>query len=93
MLKIKDWAVDADNCCYIVGKLKQRKTKDGNMEDYIVNPKYYSSLSLVFSYIVEVEKRSIVAENELDLKELASRFEETNNEFRELFRAAMGGDS
>ena len=90
MLKIKDWVIDADNCCYIVGKQKQRKNKDGNDENYIARPKYYSKLSQAFEYILDAEKRDIVGGSELGLKEALLQFEKANNEFRELFRQATG---
>lgn len=88
MLKIKDWAVDADNTCYIVGKLKTRTNKAGEEEEVISSPKYFGTLAGSLSYILNAEKRSIVAEEDLSLGELISKLNRADEEFRELFRQA-----
>ena len=64
MIKIADWAIDADDRCYIVGKLKTKKvkSKDGEekTEEYVANPRYYKTLKNAFDGIFEAESRNII---------------------------------
>ena len=89
MVRLGDWAIDADDRCYIVGKLKTRNTKEGGTEDYISNPRYYGSLSSAFSAILMAEKRAVVAKYDQDLGELIIRLDEVDYKFKELFSQAF----
>lgn len=85
MLRIKDWGIDADNYCYIVGKIKTRKNKDGQAEEYIANPKYLGSLEEACEAIIEAERKNIVKENELTVASLKNSLDKMSAEFKELF--------
>lgn len=93
MIHIKDWVIDADERCYIVGKLKTRATreKDGT-EEFIHNAKYYTTLSAAFEGILEAERRNIVRDNEMTLTEALSRMNDMQSEFRDLWRAETWRD-
>lgn len=94
MIHIKDWVIDADNCCYIVGKLKTRevKGKDGTKktEEFIPDAKYYTSLCAACDGILEAERRNIVRDGEMTLTEAVQRMERMQEEFRSLFWKLRG---
>lgn len=89
MIKIADWAIDADDRCYIVGKLKTKKakSKDGEekTEEYIANPKYYTTLKNACDGILEAESRNIVRDGEMSLTEAIYRIEQKKAELDEFF--------
>lgn len=93
MIHIKDWVIDADERCYIVGKLKTRKIKDkdGNekTESFISNARYYSSLRTAFNGVLESERRNVVQDNELTLAEAVLRMTQMQDEFCALFRSIL----
>lgn len=89
MIRIADWVIDADDRCYIVGKLKTRKvkTKDGTelFEDYIANPRYYTTLKNACDGILEAENRNIIRDGEMTLTEAIYRIEQKKAELDEFF--------
>ena len=89
MIKIADWVIDADDRCYIVGKLKARKvkTKDGTelFEDYIASPKYYTTLKNACDGILEAESRNIIRDGEMSLTEAIYRIEQKKAELDKFF--------
>ena len=89
MIKIADWVIDADDRCYIVGKLKTRKvkTKDGTelFENYIASPRYYTTLKNACDGILEAESRNIIRDGEMSLTEAIYRIEHRKEEFEKLF--------
>ena len=89
MLKIKGYAIDADSYGYVVGELKTRKTKDGDTQEYISNPKYYGKLEDAFKAIVDAEHRRIIAENDQKLDDFLAKIKEANKELADLFRMAV----
>ena len=91
MLRIKDWGIDADNYCYIVGKIKVRNTKEGRTEEYLANPKYFKTLEEACEAILEAERKNIVKENELAVASLKKSLADMNAEFKELF-GGLDGD-
>lgn len=90
MIHIQDWVIDADERCYIVGKLKTRKVKDKDgskkTEDFVSNARYYCTLSSAFEGILEAERRNIVQESEMTLTEAIFSIKQMQEEFRSLFR-------
>lgn len=84
MIHIKDWVIDADDRCYTVGRLRTRKVKgkDGTekTEDFVANPRYYTSLCAACEGIIETEMRTIVHDNEMTLTEAVERMEELHKE-------------
>lgn len=85
MLKIKGWVVDADDKCYIVGRLKTRKNKDGGEEEYIAAPRYYGTLAHALNAILESERRAVLAEGEHTVASLRRALEKTDTELMALF--------
>lgn len=85
MLLIEGWAIDADERCYIVGRLKTRTTKDGTTEQYIHNPRYFTRLSDALNGILEAEKRRVVKENELTVGELLAAVKDIDRRFHARF--------
>ena len=92
MLKIKNYAIDADGYCYIIGELKTRKTKSGEMQEYIYNPKYYGKLEDAFKAILDAEHRKTLVDNEGELKDFLANIKAINKEFCELFKKAVCAD-
>lgn len=93
MLRIKEWGIDADNYCYIVGKVKTRNTKDGKVEEYVANPKYLGTLQEAFEAILEAERKNIVRVNELTVTSLKKHLADMSEEFKELFVGVKDGDN
>lgn len=89
MIKIFDWVIDADSRCYIVGKLKQRTTKEGKTEEYVADPKYYSTLTMAFDSIREAERRNIVKEGNLIIEEAVRLIRESEKRLSEVFEAVL----
>lgn len=90
MIKIADWVIDADDRCYIVGKLKTRKvkTKDGTelFEDYIASPRYYTTLKNACDGILESESRNIIHDGEMTLTEALRRIDQRKADLEKLFK-------
>lgn len=88
MIHIKDWVIDADERCYTVGKLKTKTVKVKGVEkteEYIANPRYYTSLCRACEGILEAERKSIIRDNEMNLTDAIQRLEKVQEEFRKLF--------
>ncbi len=90
MLNIEGWAIDADERCYIVGRLKTRTTKDGNTERYIHNPRYFTRLSDALNGILESEKRRVVQDKDLTIGELLAAVQEIDRRFTVRFKEMEG---
>lgn len=88
MLKIKEWVVDADDKCYIVGRMKLRKNKEGEEEEYIAAPRYYGTLSVALNAILESERRAVLAEGEHTVTSLRRALERTDAKLMALFGGA-----
>lgn len=92
MLKVEGWVIDADERCYIAGRLKTRTKKDGETEEYIHNPKYYTSLAHAVEAIVETERRAIVQKRDWRLPELMAAIRESDNRFWRWFELFERGE-
>lgn len=92
MLRIDGWVIDADERCYIVGKPKTRSTKDGGVEEYIHNPKYYTDLAGALAAIVVAEKRKVVHEHGLTAESLLDKLREADERIRRAFEKALEGE-
>ena len=82
MLKIYDYGIDADAFGYVMGKIATRKTKDGELEEYITRPKYYRSLSAACEGVFKAEVRKVIHEEEMTLNSLVERIDAMHKEFR-----------
>ena len=92
MLRIDGWVIDADERCYIVGKPKTRSTKDGGVEEYIHNPKYYTDLAGALAAIVAAERRKVLHEHDLTSGALLVKLREADERIRREFKKALEGE-
>lgn len=92
MLRVNDWAVDADDRCYVVGKLKTRKNKDGAAEEYIAAPRYFSTMGQALSAILESERRTLLADGEYTIASLQSALEKSDRELMALLGGATNAE-
>lgn len=72
MIKVIDnWVLDADSHQYIIGKLGKYKNKKTNeMEEYIQDPSYYTSICDALCALTRRYERDAVKESNGDLKTL-----------------------
>lgn len=89
MIRINEWAIDADNRCYITGKPKQRTTKEGKVEEYIADARYYTSLPAALNGIREAERRSLVQTQDMSVQEAIERIRELDKCMSELFEKVV----
>lgn len=92
MLKVEGWVIDADERCYITGKLRTRTKKDGEVEEYIHNPRYYPCLLDAVKGIVEAERRAIVQQQDWRLPELMAAIRESDDRFWRWFELFERGE-
>lgn len=85
MIRINDWAIDADSRCYIIGKPKTRVTKEGKVEEYLADTKYYPTLPAALNGIIEAERRNIVHSRDMTLEEAVKLIRESWKQITELF--------
>lgn len=90
MLRIEGWVIDADERCYIAGRLKTRTKKDGEIEEYIHNPKYYTHLVDAVKGLVEMERRELVRKRDWSAPELLAAIRESDDRFCRLFELFEG---
>lgn len=83
MIRLFDYVIDADNNCYIVGKERVRKNKDGEEEKYIFMPKYYGSLAQACGAIYKQKAKELVSSGDMTLAQAIKRIEALENEFEE----------
>lgn len=86
MIRLFDYVIDADNNCYIVGKERVRKNKDGEEEKYIFMPKYYGSLAQACGAIYKQRVKELVSNEDMTLAQAIKKIEELENEFEEFVR-------
>lgn len=85
MIRLFDYAIDADNNCYIVGKERVRK-KDGEEEKYIFMPKYYGSLAQACGAVYKQKAKELVSSEDMALAQAIKKIEKLENEFEEYVR-------
>ena len=90
MLLIEDWVIDADDRCYILGRLKTRTNKNGEAEQYIHNARYFTRLSDALNAILETEKRKIVRNNDLSPVELLAEIRKIDQRLIAHFKELEG---
>ena len=93
MVRIFDYVIDSDERQFIVGKEGERKTKEGNMETYISNPKYFSGLEKAVSSVFMAMRRELVHEEENTLASLVERIEQLRQEFDDEVKNKMEGSN
>lgn len=91
MIRINEWAIDADSRCYITGKPKQRTNKDGRVEEYLSDTKYYGTLTAALNGIREAERRTLVNAQDISIQEVADQMRELDKRMTELFAKALEG--
>ena len=89
MIRINDWGIDADNRCYTIGKTKTRITKKGDVEEYLADAKYFSSLTGALNGIVEAERKNIVHSQDVTLQEAIEMIRESDERMQELFWSVL----
>ena len=89
MIRIKDWGIDADNRCYTIGKPKTRVNKNGDVEEYMADTKYYPSLPAALNGIREAERRELVHSQSMTLEEAVKRIREFDERMTELFEKVV----
>lgn len=65
---INDWYIDADPNCYIVGQLRKRKVKKGDIEeieDYLSNTKFPTTVSHALEIVIDEIMRDKVAKGKI----------------------------
>ena len=92
MIKINEWVIDADSRCYIVGKPKQRTTKDGKVENYLSDQKYYPTLYGALTGIREAMLRDLVRSQDMTLDEALEKIPALDAEIRGLFEGCFSYD-
>ena len=66
---ISDWYIDADPNCYIVGQLRKRKVKKGDIEeieDYLSNTKFPTTVSHALEIVIDEIMRDKVAKGKIE---------------------------
>ena len=97
MIKIsyedRTYGIDADAFCYSVGLLGTRKKKtNGDVEiteEYIVSPKFPTTLRGCIETILKLEQRRVVDENNLTLKTAFEKFERLHKYFELMLTNAI----
>ena len=89
MIRIDDWCIDADNRCYITGKLKTRVTKEGKEEEYIADAKYYPNLPAALNGIREAERRNLVQSKDMTIQEAVVQISEADKRMSDLFEKVV----
>lgn len=86
MIKVyKDWVIAADDMNYKIGTIVQVKDKEtGEMKDSLKVESYAGSVEQALKIILKVEKKRIVASEELTLKEAVTRFKELTEDFESI---------
>jgi hypothetical protein len=92
MIKVNEWVIDADSRCYIIGKPKQRTTKDGKVEDYLADQKYYPTLAGALNGIREALRRDLVRSRDMTLDEALEKIPELDAEIRAAFEGSFPND-
>lgn len=92
MIKVNEWVIDADGRCYIIGKPKQRTTKEGKVEDYLTDQKYYPTLSGALNGIREAMRRDLVRSQDMTLDEALEKITKLDSEIRGLFEGCFSDD-
>lgn len=82
---IGEWCIEADSRCYIIGKHKTRVTKDGKVEEYLSDTKYYSTLPAALNGIREAERRNLVQSQDMTIRDAVERIHEADKRMTELF--------
>lgn len=80
MIKYKQYGIDADNSCYIVGVVKTRNNK-GKQEEYLQSPKYYGTLEHAIIGLMEWERLRITKEC-MELSELVKQIKESDDKVK-----------
>ena len=89
MIRIKDWCIDADNRCYTIGKQRTRLTKEGKVEEYLADVRYYPSLPAALNGIREAERRDLVHSHIMTIEEAVKQIREADKRMTELFEKAV----
>lgn len=89
MIRINDWCIDADSRCYTIGKQKTRVTKEGKVEEYLADARYYPSLPAALNGIREAERRELVHSQGMTLEEAVKRIREADKQMTELFEKVV----
>lgn len=89
MIRFNDWGIDADNRCYTIGRPKTRITKKGDIEEYLADAKYFSTLAAALNGIVEAERKNIVHSRDMTLQEAIEIIRKNDERMCELFRDAL----
>lgn len=89
MIRIMDWAIDADSRCYIIGKPKQKTTKEGKVEDYLADQRYYHTITMALNGIREAMLRDLVRSQDMTLDEALEKIPALDAEIRGLFEKAV----
>ena len=78
----KDWVIASDDMNYKLGTVIQVKDKEtGEMKDSLKIESYAGSIEQALKMILRVEKRRLVASEELTLEEAYQRFKELTEDF------------
>ena len=87
------YGVEADDKCYILGKIGTRKAKDkdGNVreEECLTSTCFPSSLADCIREVYRREQKKFVSENDLTLQEAIEGFDRIDKEFREYLESKV----
>lgn len=92
MIRVKGYAIDADERQYIAGVVKTRKVKKDGVEvdeEYIANPRYYTKLSDAFAGLLEIEKRKLVSDSDWHPAVFLEHLTCLHEEFAALLKSAL----
>lgn len=89
MIRIYDYAIDADRWQYVVGKPVFVRRKDGTTKEEIRDASYVKTLGEAVTAVYRAKMREVVQTEDLDFAAACKRIREIDEEFRELVKKAI----
>ena len=84
-----DYVIDADDNCYIMGKLKPVKVKDGDSEKIVMRvnkPKYYTTVSDAIQGFFNAKSKETISSSDFDLSEAITALKRLSDDIRSLIK-------
>lgn len=84
-----NYGIDKNGESYIVGQIKTRKDKKGNIVEFVSGNYYPTTIQRALKNILQEKQRELVAENDLTLQQAIIEFQKLQQQFKELLEKAI----